>query len=86
MDDKNIEQEQPVQNEMVIILDKNKRPLGFCSEKRAKELLANGMATIHRYQPFIIRHKTKDTRECTKLDFKIKIDPGQQATLRSAIY
>lgn len=69
-----------IQNEMIIILDKNKRPLGFVSEKRAKQLLTNKKAVVHSIQPFIIRHKNLDARNCTSLEFKIKIDPGSGET------
>ena len=68
------------QNDMVFVIDKNKRPLGFASEKRAQQLLANGKAVIHRYHPFVIRHKEKDARECNIMEFRIKIDPGSKET------
>ena len=69
-----------IQNLMVIVLDKNKRPLGFTSERRAKELLKKGKAVVHSIYPFVIRHKTKDARECDKHEFRIKIDPGSKGT------
>ena len=70
MDNENI----TIENEMLIILDKNKRPLGFVSEKRAQQLLHDGKAVVHSIKPFIIRHKTKDARTCTKFEYKIKIE------------
>ena len=65
---------------MVIVLDKNKRPLGFTSEKRAKQMLAKGEAVVHNIAPFVIRHKTNDARLCDKHEFRIKLDPGSGAT------
>ena len=69
-----------VQNLMVIVLDKNKRPLGFTSEKRAKQMLSNGDAVVHCIMPFVIRHKAKDSRQCDKHEFRIKLDPGSGTT------
>lgn len=68
------------ENLMVIVLDKNKRPLGFTSEKRAKELLKQEKAVVDRIFPFTIRHKEKDARYCKKHEFRIKIDPGSKET------
>lgn len=65
---------------MVIVLDKNKRPLGFTSEKRAKQMLKNGEAVVHNIAPFVIRHKTNDARLCDKHEFRIKLDPGSDKT------
>lgn len=81
MDNENI----AIENEMLIILDKNKRPLGFVSEKRAQQLLRDGKAVVHSIKPFVIRHKTKDARTCTKFEYKIKIDPGSKETGISVI-
>lgn len=68
------------ENLMIFVLDKNKRPLGFASEKRAKQMLANGDAVVHCIAPFVIRHKTKDARLCDAHEFRIKIDPGSKET------
>lgn len=39
----------------VFVLDKRKRPLMPCSEKRARLLLDRGRAVVHRMTPFTIR-------------------------------
>jgi len=68
------------ENLMVIVLDKNKHPLSFMSEKRAKQMLNEGRATIHMLFPFIIRMKDIDAKNCNVHEFKIKIDPGSKYT------
>lgn len=62
---------------MVITLDKNKRPLGFTSEKRARQFLERGKAVVYHYYPFVIILKDKDVRKMENLlSYRIKIDPG----------
>ena len=39
----------------VFVLDRHKKPLMPCSEKRARKLLARGRARVHRLMPFSIR-------------------------------
>ncbi|WP_312283403.1 RRXRR domain-containing protein [Candidatus Igneacidithiobacillus taiwanensis] len=39
----------------VFVLDKRKKPLMPCSEKRARLLLERGRARVHRLVPFTIR-------------------------------
>ena len=65
---------------MVIILDKHKQPLGFTTERRANKLLKDNKAVIHTLFPFVIRHKTIETKDCSKFEYKIKIDPGSKYT------
>ena len=65
---------------MVIILDKHKKPLGFTTERRANKLLKDNKAIIHSLFPFVIRHKTLTVTDCTKLEYKVKIDPGSKYT------
>ena len=48
---------------MVITLDKNKKPLGWCSPKRANGLIKTGRAVVYRYFPFTIILKDKDVRK-----------------------
>lgn len=68
------------ENLMVIVIDKNKKPLSFMSEKRAQQMLNEGRATIHMLFPFIIRMKDIDVRDCETHEFKIKVDPGSKYT------
>lgn len=68
---------------MVITLDKHKRPLGHCSEKRARKLIENGRACVYRYYPFTIIIKDLDVRtmeDPPKQEYRIKIDPGSKNT------
>lgn len=66
---------------MVIVLDKYKKPLGVCSEQRARELMEQKRACVYRYFPFAIILKDKDAREMDDLpSFRIKIDPGSKHT------
>ncbi|WP_276959237.1 RNA-guided endonuclease IscB [Allomeiothermus silvanus] len=65
---------------MVFVLDKRKKPLMPCSEKRARRLLQRGRAVVHRFQPFTIRLKDR-TREDSQLQpVGLKLDPGSKVT------
>ena len=66
---------------MVITLDKNKQPLGVCSERRARILLQKKRAYVRKYFPFTIVVKDTDIRTLEKRDeYRIKIDPGSKYT------
>jgi len=66
---------------MVITLDKRKEPLGFTTERRARKLLEQGKACVHRYYPFTIIIKNADVRKMEIKDtYRIKIDPGAKHT------
>ncbi len=66
---------------MVITLDKRKRPLGHCTEKRARKLLEARRAVVYRYYPFTIIIKDIDVRKLdTAHDYHIGIDPGSKTT------
>ena len=65
---------------MVIVLDKNKRPMGFTTERRARILLTKKRAVVHRMYPFTIRVKDKDVRDFGVKTHHIKIDPGSKTT------
>jgi 5-methylcytosine-specific restriction endonuclease McrA len=62
----------------VFVLDKRKRPLMPCSEKRARLLLDRGRAVVHRMAPFVIR--LKDRAAGNVQPVRIKIDPGSRVT------
>ena len=62
----------------VYVLDKRKRPLMPCSEKRARLLLKRGRAVVHRRVPFVIRLKDRVGGECQPL--RLKLDPGSRTT------
>ena len=62
----------------VFVLDKKKKPLMPCSEKRARLLLQRGRAVVLRLHPFTIRLKDRiggDTQPIA-----LKLDPGSQTT------
>jgi len=64
----------------VFVLDKHKRPLMPCSEKRARLLLERGRAVVHRRVPFVIRLKDH-VLECSELQqIIVCIDPGSKVT------
>lgn len=66
---------------MVITLDKRKRPLGHCTEKRARKLLEARRAVVYRYYPFTIIIKDIDVRKLdTAHDYRVGIDPGSKTT------
>ena len=66
---------------MVITLDKHKKPLGVCSERRARILLTKKRACIYRYYPFTIIVKDADINKMELRDeYRIKIDPGAKYT------
>ncbi len=62
----------------VFVLDKRKKPLMPCSEKRARLLLARGKAVVARRYPFTIR--LKDRAGGVAQPVRVKIDPGSTAS------
>jgi 5-methylcytosine-specific restriction endonuclease McrA len=64
----------------VLVLDKRKKPLMPCTEKRARLLLQRGRARIHNYYPFTIRLIDKEATECEFQSLTVKIDPGSKYT------
>jgi 5-methylcytosine-specific restriction endonuclease McrA len=65
---------------MVFVLDRKKRPLMPCSEKRARLLLRRGRAVVHRLHPFTIRLKDRLREESTLQPVVLKVDPGSTVT------
>ena len=62
----------------VFVLDKQKKPLMPCSEKRARLLLQRGRAVVVRLAPFIIRLKDRIGGAVQPL--RLKLDPGSRTT------
>jgi 5-methylcytosine-specific restriction endonuclease McrA len=62
----------------VFVLDKRKKPLMPCSEKRARLLLERGKAVVHRRYPFTIRLKERAGGAVQAV--RLKLDPGTQTT------
>ncbi|MCL4526542.1 MAG: RNA-guided endonuclease IscB [Gammaproteobacteria bacterium] len=64
----------------VLVLDKRKRPLMPCSEKRARLLLERGRARVHRMVPFTIRLVDRRVEDSVLQPVRLKLDPGSKAT------
>ena len=62
----------------VFVLDKHKKPLMPCSEKRARLLLTRKKAVVHRKAPFTIR--IKDRIGGAVQPVSLKLDPGSRTT------
>lgn len=64
----------------VFVLDKRKRPLMPCSERRARLLLERGRAVVHRMVPFTIRLKDRLQEDSVLQEVRISLDPGSKTT------
>jgi len=64
----------------VFVLDRRKKPLMPCSEKRARLLLERGRARIARRYPFTIRLIDRTVEESVLQPVRVKIDPGSKTT------
>ncbi len=64
----------------VLVLDKRKKPLMPCSEKRARLLLERGRARVHRMVPFTIRLVDRLQEDSSLQPVRLKIDPGSKTT------
>jgi 5-methylcytosine-specific restriction endonuclease McrA len=61
-------------------LDRRKKPLMPCSEKRARLLLERGRARVHRLVPFTIRLIDREQEDCALQPVRLKLDPGSKTT------
>lgn len=59
---------------MVFVLNKDQKPLNPCHPAKARWLLKNGYAVVHRRFPFVIR--LKEQVEAETKEYILKIDPG----------
>lgn len=64
----------------VFVLDKKKKPLMPCTEKRARLLLERGRAVVHKMEPFTIRLKDRLQEESKVQSLRLKLDPGSRVT------
>ena len=64
----------------VFVLDRQKKPLMPCSEKRARLLLERGRTVVHRMVPFTIRLKDRRQEESALQPVRLKLDPGSHTT------
>ncbi len=65
---------------MVFVLDRHKKPLMPCTEKRARQLLERGRAVVHKMAPFTIRLKGRAAEAPVFQSLRIKFDPGSKTT------
>ena len=65
---------------MVFVLDRHKKPLMPCTDKRARQLLERGRAVIHKMAPFTIRLKDRTVEDSVFQLLRVKFDPGSQKT------
>jgi 5-methylcytosine-specific restriction endonuclease McrA len=64
----------------VFVLDKRKKPLMLCSEKRARLLLERGRARIHKMRPFTIRLVDRLQEQSQIQPIALTLDPGSKTT------
>ena len=64
----------------VFVLDKRKKPLMPCSERRARLLLERGRARVHRMVPFTIRLVDRLQENSVLQPVRLKLDPGSKTT------
>ena len=65
---------------MVFVLDRHKRPLMPCTEKRARLLLTGKRAVVDKILPFTIRIKDRVLEDSKVFEMRLKIDPGAKKT------
>jgi 5-methylcytosine-specific restriction endonuclease McrA len=65
---------------MVFVLDKHKKPLMPCTEKRARQLLERNRAVVHKILPFTIRLKDRSVAASQAQPLRLKLDPGSKDT------
>lgn len=65
---------------MVFVLSSDGQPLDPCHEARARKLLKQDRAVVHRAYPFTIRLKNRTRAEAVVHDHRLKIDPGSKTT------
>jgi len=65
---------------MVFVLDKHKKPLMPCTEKRARLLLKKGRAVVHKIEPFTIRLRDRTVEDSAVQPLRLKLDPGAKTT------
>jgi HNH endonuclease len=64
---------------MVFVLDKSKKPLDMISHAKARILLKNRLAVVHKIYPFTIRLRDNSCGSQDKA-YTVKIDPGSRHT------
>jgi 5-methylcytosine-specific restriction endonuclease McrA len=65
---------------MVFVISSDGQPLDPCHPARARQLLRNRRAAVHRRYPFTIRLKNRVAAESDVHPHRLKLDPGSQTT------
>ena len=65
---------------MVFVLNKNKKPLNPCHPAKARKLLKQGKAVVHKKYPFTIRLKELKEDDKNDNEYRLKIDYGSRYT------
>lgn len=65
---------------VVFVLDKHGRPLQPTSAARARKLLKQGRAAVHRHAPFVIRLRDRIVAKSSVDGVELGIDPGSKRT------
>lgn len=65
---------------VLVFLDKHKKALMPCTEKRARLILDRGRAVAHKRYPFTIRLKDGLAENSESQGVKVKLDPGSKQT------
>lgn len=63
---------------MIFVLNKDKTPLNPCHPAKARWLLTNGYAVVHKQFPFVVR--LKQQVEPNTKEYVLKFDPGAKTT------
>ena len=69
----------------VFVLDRHKKPLMPCSEKRARLMLERGRARVHRLHPFTVRLVDRVVAGSVLQPVAVKLDPGSKTTGIAAV-
>lgn len=64
---------------MVFVLNKQKKPMDNCTPAKARILLRDGSAVVHKQHPFTIRLKDNTVHSQVK-EYQIKVDSGSKST------
>jgi 5-methylcytosine-specific restriction endonuclease McrA len=69
----------------VFVLDRHKKPLMPCSQKRARLMLERGRARVHRLHPFTVRLVDRVVADSVLQPIAVKLDPGSKTTGIAAV-
>ncbi|MET8055020.1 RNA-guided endonuclease IscB, partial [Streptosporangium sp. NPDC005286] len=64
----------------MFVLDRRGHPLDPCHPARARRLLADGRAVLHRHTPFVIRLRDRSAADSAVAGVQVGVDPGSKHT------